>query len=399
MNRNASRIILGFLLFGEILIFSGCALPIRKHAVPQTMAEKAEVVGLPGIRYVARAEMPGFTKDGIESFYRERDYLAGKGPITQLPPANFLALSGGGDDGAFGAGLLCGWTDSGTRPEFKAVTGISTGALIAPFAFLGSKYDAKLKEVYTQSTPRDILETRVFTAAVFDDAMADNAPLARLLKKYITKEVLQEIAEEHVKGRLLLMATTNLDSRQSVIWNITKIAASGHPKALNLLHKIMLASAAIPGAFPPVMIDVEVEGERYQEMHVDGGAMAQVFLYPPSLKVADESKRAGVVRERNLYVIRNAHLDPDWTEVERRTLDIVGRAISSLIQTQGIGDLYKIYLTAQRDGIQFNLAHIPATFDAPHHEDFDREYMRALFQTGYELARQGYSWAKTPPGM
>jgi hypothetical protein len=161
----------------------------------------------------------------------------------------------------------------------------------------------------------------------------------------------------------------------------------------------MLASAAIPGAFPPVMVDVEANGKRYQEMHVDGGAMAQVFLYPPSLKVADESKRAGIRRERKLYIIRNARLDPDWAEVERRTFSIASRAISSLIQTQGIGDLYKIYAETQRDGIDFNLAYIPKTFYAPHKEDFDTDYMRKLFQTGYDLAARGYRWEKAPPGL
>ncbi|HEY8218464.1 MAG TPA: hypothetical protein VIF86_00035 [Methylobacter sp.] len=178
-----------------------------------------------------------------------------------------------------------------------------------------------------------------------------------------------------------------------------KIAASGHPKALELFRKIMLASAAIPGTFPPVMIDAEVNGQHYQEMHVDGGATAQVFLYPPALKVARLSKQRGVVRERRLYLIRNARLDPDWAEVERRTLSIAGRAINSLIQSQGVGDLYKIYAEAQRDGIDFNLAYIPKSFNAPHREEFDTNYMRKLYQTGYELAARGYQWEKIPPGL
>ena len=236
-------------------------------------------------------------------------------------------------------------------------------------------------------------------SAVFNDALADNAPLGRLAEKYVTADMLKEIAAEYAKGRLLLMATTNLDARQAIIWNMTKIAASGQPEALKLFHKIMLASAAIPGAFPPAMIDVEADGTRYQEMHVDGGAMAQVFVYPPSLKLGETAKQQGIVRERHLYVIRNARLDPDWAEVARQTFSIVGRAISSLIQTQGVGDLYKIYTTAQRDGIDYNLAYIPKTFYAPHKEDFDSEYMRKLFQTGYDLAVKGYRWDKVPPGM
>ncbi|MGZ4996838.1 MAG: patatin-like phospholipase family protein, partial [Methylobacter sp.] len=363
---------------------SSCSLPIRQSAVPQPLTEKAEVVGLPGVRYVVRAEMPGFTRDALESYYREQAYLVRQGQVGALPPANFLALSGGGDNGAFGSGFLSGWTTAGNRPEFKGVTGISTGGLIAPFAFLGPKYDGSLKEVFTRSTAKDILEARYFLAAVFDDALADNAPLARLLKKYVTEDMLKDIVREDAKGRLLLIATTNLDAHQAVIWNMGKIAASGHPQALELFRKIMLASAAIPGTFPPVMIDVEANGQRYQEMHVDGGATAQVFLYPPALKVAELSKQRGVVRERRLYLIRNARLDPDWAEVERRTLSIAGRAINSLIQSQGVGDLYKIYAETQRDGIDFNLAFIPKSFNAPHKEEFDTEYMRQLFQTGYD---------------
>ncbi len=398
-NRESPNLKVALILTGGLLILAGCSLPIRLSAVPQAWSEKAELAGLPGVRYVVRSEMPEFTQDGIESYYRELDYRKKLGHDRPLPPAIFLALSGGGDDGAFGAGLLCGWTVAGDRPEFKAVTGISTGALIAPFAFLGSKYDSVLKDVYTRSTPADILEARSYFAAVFDDALADNAPLGRLLEKYVTKDMLTEIAREYERGRLLLLSTTNLDARQAVIWNMGKIAASGQPGALALFHKIMLASAAIPGAFPPVMIDVEANGKEYQEMHVDGGAMAQVFLYPPSLKIAEVSKQRGVSRERRLYIIRNARLDADWAETERRTMSIVSRAITSLIQTQGIGDLYKIYAEAKRDGIDYNLAYMPKTFKALHKEDFDTDYMSQLFQTGYDLAARGYQWDKTPPGM
>jgi len=392
---------LHWVLIAVIVGLSACSLPTRQHAVPQVLSEKAEVVGLPGVRYVVHTEMPAMIQDAMDSMKKEQAHLAAQGQINgnDLPPANFLALSGGGDDGAFGAGLLCGWTASGTRPEFKLVTGISTGALLAPFAFLGSKHDDALRAVYTQTSPKDILEARGLLSAVFNDAMADNAPLGRLAEKYVTADMLKEIATEYAKGRLLLMATTNLDARQAVIWNMTKIAASGQPEALKLFHKIMLASAAIPGAFPPAMIDVEADGKRYQEMHVDGGAMAQVFVYPPSLKLGEKAKQQGIVRERHLYVIRNARLDPDWAEVGRQTFSIAGRAISSLIQTQGVGDLYKIYTTAQRDGIDYNLAYIPKTFYAPHKEDFDSEYMRKLFQTGYDLAVKGYRWDKVPPGM
>ena len=142
------------------------------------------------------------------------------------------------------------------------------------------------------------------------------------------------------------------------------------------------------------MIDVEVDGKVYQEMHVDGGTMSQVFIYPSSVSL----RKAPVARSRTAYVIRNSKSDPQWANVDRRTMSIAFRAVSSLIHTQGIGDLYQIFLTCQRDGVDFNLASIPASFDVPHREEFDTEYMRALFNLGYEMAAQNYPWQKEPPG-
>ncbi|MGZ8159723.1 MAG: patatin-like phospholipase family protein [Methylobacter sp.] len=401
MNYTKISIAFALQILALLSLLRGCSIPVRLPAVPQDATTLAEIPDMPGIRYLIGTDnitMKQFMLDAKDAMSSELTYRAKMGQQGPLPPANFLAISGGGDDGAYGAGLLCGWSATGTRPEFKLVTGISTGALIAPFAFLGSKYDAKLKEVYTNSSPKDILEARGPLAAVFNDALADNKPLWSLLQKHITPEMLQEIAEEYKKGRILLIASTNLDSRRPVIWNMTKIAASGHPQALDLFRKLMMTSAAIPGAFPPTMIDVVANGKQYQEMHVDGGAIAQVFVYPPSLKLKEAAHKIGIDRERNLYVIRNARLDPDWSEVERRTLSIAGKAISSLIRTQGIGDLYRIYLSAQRDGLDYNLAFIPSEFHAPHKEDFDKDYMQKLFLTGYEAAEKGYPWAKTPPG-
>ena len=176
------------------------------------------------------------------------------------------------------------------------------------------------------------------------------------------------------------------------------IASSDHPKALELFRSIMLASAAIPGAFPPVMIDVAVDGKVHQEMHVDGGVGTQVFIYPPSLNVEEILEEIGLMRERRLYIIRNARLDPDWATVERRALNIATRAISTLIQYQGIGDLYRLYLTALRDDVDYNLAYIGDEFQVEHKEEFDTDYMRELFDYAYQLALKGYPWQKFPPG-
>jgi predicted acylesterase/phospholipase RssA len=368
--------------------------------VPADLQDQAEVVGLPGVRYMtSESGLSALIREGQESVRREQESLAQAGHRGPLPPAYYLALSGGGQNGAFSVGLLNGWTAAGTRPEFKLVTGISTGALVAPFAFLGSKHDAEIKEIFTGVSSKDVLSKRSFLAAVLNDAMADNKPLWGLTKKYVTKQILSEIAAEYAKGRIFLVATTNLDAQRGVIWNMGKIAASGHPKALDLFHSILIASSALPAAFPPVLIDVEAKGRRFQEMHVDGGATAQVFVYPPSFRVREVAAAAGIQRERRLYVVRNARLDPGWAEVERRTVSIGSRAISSLIQMQGRGDLFRIFALAERDQVDFNLAYIPESFNTPHKEVFDNEYMRQVYQLGYDLAKKGYPWAKKPPGV
>ncbi len=382
------------------LLNQGCvSVPERLNAVPPSLTAKADIPGMPGVRYVAGGDMTEFLKVAVESLRRERDYLASQGYKGPPPPAVFLAISGGGDNGAFTAGLMNGWTANGSRPEFKLVTGISTGALIAPFAFLGPKHDATLKNVYTTISPEDVIKPRNFIAGVFGDAMADNAPLWELTRQSVTEDLLKEIAAEYAKGRGLIVATADIDARRSILWDMGKIATYGGPRALDLFVSVMIASASIPAGFPPVMIDVEADGKRYQEMHVDGGIMAQVIAYPTGVTRNSMLAASGFTRDRSIYVIRNARLDPDWAQVERQTMDIAGRAVTSLIHSQGIGDLYTIYASTQRDGVDFNLAFIPASFNAPHPEEFDNEYMRKLYDVGYDMASKGFPWAKTPPGF
>jgi len=383
------------------LLFQGCAAvaPVRHTAVPAELTDKAEIPGMPGVRYVGGGDMTGLAKDAVESVRKELDYRARQGLKGPLPPAVFVAISGGGDNGAYAAGLLNGWTAAGTRPEFKLVTGISTGALIAPFAFLGPKYDATLKEVYTTITPKDVLVNRGLLGGIMSDAMADNAPLWALTRKSITAGFLKEVAAAYADGRFLLVGTADLDARRGIIWDMGKIASYGTPQALDLFVSVMLASASIPAGFPPTMIDVEADGKRYQEMHVDGGTMAQVFLYPPAINVGAQERATGFSRERKAYIVRNARLDPEWADVERSTMTIAGRAIASLIHNQGIGDLYRIYATTQRDGVDFNLTFIPDSFNFPHKEEFDNAYMRALYDVGFSQGVKGVPWAKTPPGF
>lgn len=384
-----------------VVPLASCSSPQRLPAVPDDLADRATVLDTPAVRSWDDTLNAPFRDELFRAGRVEFDALTAAGHTGAIPTANFLAISGGGAEGAYGAGILCGWAATGTRPQFKIVTGISTGALTAPFAFLGSDYDERLRKVYTSVTTAEIARKRGILAAIYDDALMDTVPLRKLLATLVDEKMMQDIAAEYAKGRLLMVATTNLDANRGVIWNIGAIAATGKPEALDLIHNILIASAAIPAAFPPVMFDVEVDGIKYQEMHVDGGAKAQVFLYPPTLHLNAEVAAEGFKRDRVAYIIRNARLDPKWVDVRRKTLSIAGRAIDSLIQTQGVGDLYRIYMTSQRDGVDFNLAFIPATFNEQATENFDPVYMSKLFEVGYQqaVAAGGYPWHKSPPGF
>jgi predicted patatin/cPLA2 family phospholipase len=311
----------------------------------------------------------------------------------------YLAISGGGENGAFAGGLLLGWTEAGDRPEFTAVTGISAGALIAPFAFLGTEYDPVLRKVMGELSADTVFKKRRTLKGLRSDAMASTEPLQHLIETYIDQEMMEKIAEEHRTGRTLYIGTANLDSMRPVIWRISAIANSGHPRALELIQKVLLASASIPGAFPPVLMEVQVGDERFDELHVDGGAASQVFLYPAGLNwdaVLDKLKVQG---RPKVYVIRNSRLDPMYEEVDNKIFAIAGRSIQSLIRTQGIGDLHRIYLETCRDGLDFNLAYIPADFDEKSKVEFDPEYMKKLFDTAFDRARAGYPWEKMPPEL
>jgi len=355
------------------------------------------VLGIPNARFWPDTEGAAMVQEAQQALKREEAAAgAAGGSLGRLPPAHFLAISGGGDDGAFGTGLLCGWSDAGTIPEFKLVTGVSTGAMIAPLAFLGRPYQDRLRAMYTTIKPDDVLEQRGLWGAVFGDSLADTTPLAKLIARYFDETTLADIAREYNRGRLLLIGSTSLDQQRPIIWNIGAIAASGRPEALELVRNILRASAAIPGAFPPVMIDVEAGGRRYQEMNVDGGAVAQTFLYPPQLGLRVDFRAPQNRRERRAYIIRNGRLDPNWADVDRRFLTITGRAIATMIHYSGYNDILRIYGTTKRDGVDYNLAFIESDFPVTKHEDFDPAYLRALFEYGYAKGRQG-SWHKAPP--
>ncbi len=312
---------------------------------------------------------------------------------------NILALSGGGADGAFGAGLLNGWTQAGTRPKFKIVTGISTGAIIAPFAFLGPEYDGQLKEFYTTTKTDDILEPNIIAGLLGGTALADTSGFEKLIAKHTNERMLDAIAAEARKGRYLLIGTTNLDAQRPVIWSIGHLAVSGHPRRLELFRQIVRASAAIPGAFAPVTIDVTANGKTYTELHVDGSVTNQVFAYPPQLSVRDIDRYLGYTPRRTLYVVRNSLVSPQFEATEEETLPITLRSMDTLLKSYGVGDLYRLYAISQRDRLEYNLTHIPASFTEKPAEAFDQAHMQKLFALGYQMGRNGIEWQKRPPGL
>ncbi len=377
-----------------------CTPLTRLGPVPEAQTEQAVVPGMPDSRLWMDRDLTAFIKVAMDDNARERSALLQAGlPADPMPPLNFLSISGGGDNGAFAAGVLSGWTANGDRPVFKVVTGISAGALIAPFAFLGPAYDDVIRKVATSLRPGDVFRVRNRVTGLLSDGMASSAPLRKLVAHYVTPELLAEVAREHARGRALQIATTDLDAGRQVTWDMGAIAQRGTPEALELFRDIMIASTSIPGAVSPVMIDVEIGSQHYQEMHVDGGVITQLFAYP-SHAMAELEKATGAPLNRavHLFVIRNGRLDPEWSATPRRTLSIGGRAISALIQAEGVGDVYRIYRTAHEDRVDFNLAYIEPDFPPSEHEPFDTAYMLKLFDYGYQSTRNGNTWRKRPPG-
>jgi predicted acylesterase/phospholipase RssA len=379
------------LIFSMVLLTGGCATISPRNVLPQANANQIDLEGFHNIRFWGDASAPA-----IETIVMA---VAPKTQMQSSPVSNLLAISGGAEDGAFGAGLLVGWSDAGTRPTFDLVTGVSSGALIAPFAFLGRERDGQLREIFTKYGRKDIYTYNVH-GLIDGSALADDTPLAHLIEKYVDDAFLQEIARERTKGRILLIGTTNLDTQRPVLWDMGRIAMSNNPDAIVLFRKILLASATLPGVFPPVRIQVRVGGKDYDELHVDGGITRQVFIAPSIFSFASGNQKPGrAVTKQRLYVIRNGKIDPEWQPVSENVLSITTRSISTLIKNQGIGDLYRIYSITKRDGIDFNLASIPPDFNEVHNGSFDPRYMNALFDRGYELASHNYSWVKSPPGL
>jgi predicted acylesterase/phospholipase RssA len=377
---------------GAAPFVAGCVSEGRLPAAPHRRAVEMrdDFMGLPNARFLVGARNDDILKEWVAT---ESRYLRSGGGDYHL-----LALSGGGENGAFGAGLLYGWGERGDRPVFEMVTGVSTGALIAPLVFLGKRYDDELKRLFTTISAADVLTTRPLITAFFSDALSDTTPLMHLIERALTDDMIRAIGAEYRRGRFLIIGTTNLDLSRQVIWNIGALAETGRAEAFQAIRRILLASAAIPALFPPVLFNVTVDGEPRQELHVDGGAAAQLFLYPTGIRVQD-APAALRRRRRHAWVIRNGRTRPPPEETPRRLLDITNRSISTLIDANSLGDIYRIYLQTQRDRVDFNLAYITGAFTRTPSVPFETAYMNELFEFGRRRVKEGRIWSKVPPGF
>ncbi len=367
-------------------MLAGCGAGLPRIAYSQADAENATVVGMPpDVRVWATAGSEAFrpSLDAVLSYARRE----GTGP-------KLLALSGGADDGAYGAGFLNGWSERGDRPEFAIVSGISTGALIAPFAFLGPAYDDALSEVFTEVDASNVFNF-LGLRGLFGPGLADTAPLRAMIAKHVTDDFLAAIAREHRRGRRLIVVSTNLDSQRPVVWNMGRIAEVGTPEARELFKDVLLASASVPAVFPPVLIDVESGALRYQEMHVDGGATLQVFTLPNSILVSRNNRAA--MRGTAIYMIINNRLFPAFEVVEARTIDVAARSLSTIVKSSAFQTVAQTYAFAAERGIDFYLTYIAPDFEKEYEGPFNQEYMRALFAYGHARGRSGEGWRQVLP--
>ena len=380
-----------------VLMLSACT-SIERHPVPIEAMDRAVIPGMPGIRDWGDEPSPEFQRDLVESVQQAR---GADGSDSLDRPTHALVLSGGGSNGAFGAGFLSGWTQAGTRPTFKLVTGISTGALIAPYAFLGPDFDDELERAFTTVTNKDVFKIRSPFTVLRKDALTRTDPLADRIEEFIDDEMLRAIAAEHRVGRRLYVGTTNLDAQRLMIWNMGAIATSGHPDALDLFRKVLLASASIPVAFPPVYIEVEIDGRRYDEMHVDGGVISQLFLLGAMVDIADARNRLRVDPQQqspaSVYVIRNSQVDAEPARVEPNLIDIASRSMVTLLKAVAMGDLARVLVRADEAGVDFNYIGIPSEHAETPAGSFSPADMRRLFELGRSMALEPEPWRKEPP--
>jgi len=401
LTRSGSLSVTGLLV---LALLSSCAT-LPRSAPPDSEGLHLQVEGMPAdIRSVGLGPSEALQNDFSEA-------LVVGGTEAQCDSRNgqpilcVLVLSGGGGLGAYGAGVLNGWSEAGTRPNFKIVTGVSTGALLAPFAFLGEEWDAKLADAFLSiESDADILRRRGLFGVLRNDAAADTTPLAEHIAKFIDADVVEAIAAEYNKGRRLYIGTTNMDTQTFIVWNLGRIASVGGPRALELMRQLLLASASVPIAMPPVMLSVTSGEERFDEMHADGGIQAQFFVplvaidLPKAIQQANESGFPYQPSPR-MFIIRNSKFKPVKENVDRNLVKVATRAIESMVQSMGRSDLNQIYAITQAHGTDFHYTEVPEDFIWQAPAKFDGGEMQRLYDVGFQRALGNDLWSTEPPGL
>ncbi len=371
------------------LAVGGCAS--TKERIPYTLAEAeaADVPGMSGVRFYADA--PAFVFDR----FRQEVFAAAQ---ARHEPVTLMALSSGGSDGAFGAGFLKGLSESHQRPQPTIVTGISTGALMSPFAFLGPQYDATLQDLYTSGFASALVEDASVLNGLIGNALVDSDKLGRFIARYIDQGVLDAVAAEHRKGRRLLVVTTNIDQQRSVVWNMGAIAASRAPGSLALFRQVLAASASVPALFPPRLIEVESGGHAFQEMHVDGAAIRQVYIAPDSIIYGGARNKEQQIKD--IYILVNNKIDPSFKVVENSTVALATRGLSTVLKREGRNNVLSSYAYAVQHGLGYHIAFIDADVPEPSGDatnQFNTTYMTTLFERGEERGSVAHPWASQPP--
>jgi hypothetical protein len=381
------------------LSIQGCATLHSRNAVPMDFDGKVSISGMPDIRSDIDDPDPVVMQKSLIDSFRE------EGPINLLGTRIYpvLAVSGGGAHGAYGAGLLVGWSKEGSRPAFKIITGVSSGSIIALYAFLGKDYDSQLEQFFTTNSTKDIMKQNSFLSILFGDSFASSAPLAKKISSIVDGVLMAKVAEEHKRGRRLFVGTVNLDAQEFVVWDMGALACKGGYDSLKMFRKILLASCSLPMTFPPVHFKViSATGEFYDEMHVDGGTIRGVFYIDRLTKnMEGAAKLFGIDPSRyrpKIYILSNSYMSPNREQVKDSLIDISVRSLDTVVAAANNGDIYRLYATAKRRGLDFNLAYIPSDFKPHPKELFDKVEMQKLFKRGYDDAVNGYKWHKTPPG-
>lgn len=368
-------------------VISGCASLPRTYFTASQQSI-AQIPGIPAARYWADASAADFAR-----LARMEDMHATANRIGSM---NFLAISGGAADGAFGAGVLKGWSDQGGRPDFVFVSGVSAGALIAPLAYLGPDEDDALIYAWTSGVAEPLGEGGVLSLLFSQESR--RIALYELVAGFVDAKMLGRIAAQHRSGRRLVVVTTNLDAQRPVLWDLGAIAASGHPRALELFRNVLVASASVPGIFEPTLFEVEAGGQRFSELHVDGGATLQVFTVPEAILADSRSALKSARRvPANFYIIINNRLKPEFQVVQGSTVPVLARSLSSLIKTHARMTLVATREFAGSRGIGFNLTFIGEDFPPELKSSFETGYMRTIFRYGYDKAAGGEAWQREIP--